>query len=179
MQNQNSRLTYQRSQSNADLSRYLKAVGYPVGIFLLTMFAINRFKLFGVNIIAPMTGIMWLCGVIVSWFLPSHRHDTLKETHITIGVYLISLIVFKELVAKISGVSSEMLMATYNQAIPFTSGQAFSGYLQTMLWITTIMTPVGFIGMQVKKMFTLHRKQEAKRYHDRLLGTRPNGNNFD
>ena len=152
MQNQNNRLTYQRFQSNTDLSRYLKAIGYPVGIFLLTMFAINRFNLFGVNIIAPMTGIMWLCGVIVAWFLPSHRHDTLKETHITIGVYLISLIVFKELVAKISGVSSEMLMATYNQAIPVTSGQAFSGYLQTMLWITTIMTPVGFIGMQVKTM---------------------------
>ena len=143
------------------------------------MFTIHRFTLFGMNIIAPMTGVMWACGVIVGWFLPSHREATLRETHITIGVYLISLIIFKELVAKISGVSSEMLMATYNQAIPVTSGQAFSGYLQTMLWITAIMTPVGFLGMQVKKVFTMRRNQEAKRFHDRLLGSRRNGGNFD
>ena len=57
------------------------------------MFTIHRFTLFGMNIIAPMTGVMWACGVIVGWFLPSHREATLRETHITIGVYLISLII--------------------------------------------------------------------------------------
>ncbi len=72
-----------------------------------------------------------------------------------------------------------MLMATYNQAIPVTSGLAFSGYLQTMLWITTIMTPVGFIFMEVKKVFTMRRKQEAKKFRDRMLGTRQNGKHFD
>lgn len=173
------RLTYQRAQASADFSRYAKAIAFPGGIFLLAMFTIDHFNLFGVNIIAPMVGIMWACGVIVSWFLASHRRATLRETHVTIGVYLISLIVFKELVASISGISSEMLMATYNQAIPVTSGQAFSGYLQTMLWITTIMTPVGFIFMEVKKVFTMRRKQEAKRFRDRMLGTRQNGKHFD
>ena len=179
MQGTNQRLTYQRAQANADMTRYLKAVAYPAGIFMLAMFVINRFNLFGVNIIAPFTGIMWVCGLFVAWFLPSHRASTLRETHITIGVYLISLTIFKELVGAISGVSAEMLMATYNQAIPVTSGQAFSGYLQTMLWITTIMTPVGFLGMEVKKVFTMRRNQEAKKYHDRLLGTRRNGNVYD
>lgn len=179
MQGQTQRLTYQRAQANADITRFAKAVAYPIGLFMLAMFVINRFNLFGVNIIAPFTGIMWLCGLVVAWFLPSHRAGTLRETHITIGVYLVSLTIFKELVGAISGVSSEMLMATYNQAIPVTSGQAFSGYLQTMLWITTIMTPVGFLGMQVKKMFTLKRNQEAKKYHDRLLGTRQNSGQYD
>ena len=173
------RLTYQRTQTGADFSRYTKAVGFPAGIFLLSMFTVHRFNLFGLNIIAPMTAVMWICGIVVSWFLPSHRKATLRETHITIGVYLVSLTVFKELVSAISGISSEMLMATYNQAIPVTSGQAFSGYLQTMLWITAIMTPVGFILMQVKKMFTMRRKQEVRNFHDRLLGTRRNGGHFD
>jgi len=179
MNSDSKRLTYQRSQGSADLTRYAKAIGFPAGIFLLTLFTVHRFNLFGVNIIAPMTGIMWICGILVSWFLPSHRKTCLRETHVTIGVYLISLTVFKELVSAISGVSAEMLMATYNQAIPVTSGQAFSGYLQTMLWITAIMTPVGFIFMQVKKVFTMRRKQEVRDFHDRLLGTRKNGGHFD
>ena len=166
MNSDSKRLTYQRSQGSADLTRYAKAIGFPAGIFLLTLFTVHRFNLFGVNI-------------LVSWFLPSHRKSCLRETHVTIGVYLISLTVFKELVSAISGVSAEMLMATYNQAIPVTSGQAFSGYLQTMLWITAIMTPVGFIFMQVKKVFTMRRKQEVRDFHDRLLGTRKNGGHFD
>lgn len=172
-------LVYKRSQANADLSRYARAVAFPVGIFLLTIFTIDHFNLFGVNIIAPLTGIMWLTGAVVGFLQPSLRHSVLKETLITIGVYLISLIVFKELVSTISGVSSEMLMATYNQAIPVTSGEAFSGYMQTMLWITAIMTPVGFIFMQVKKVFTMRRTKEAKKTRDELLGTRPIGRNFD
>lgn len=173
------RLTYQRAQANADIYRYAKAVAFPCGLFLLAMFTIKHFNLFGINLIAPMVGIMWVCGIIVGWFLPSQRRSVLRETHVTIAVYLISLTVFKELVASISGISAEMLMATYNQAIPVTSGQAFSGYLQTMLWITTIMTPVGFIFMEVKKVFSLRRKKEAKNYRDRLLGTRQNGKHFD
>ena len=72
-----------------------------------------------------------------------------------------------------------MLMATYNQPIPVTSGAAFSGYLQTMLWITTIMTPVGFIVMEVKKLFTLRRTAETKKFHDNLLGVRKNGRPHD
>lgn len=179
MQGSNPRLTYQRAQSGADMTRYFKAIAYPIGIFILAMFTINRLNLFGLNIVAPMTALMWVCGVVVGWFLPSHRDSVLRETLITIGVYLVSLIIFKELVGTISNVTSEMLMATYNQAIPVTSGQAFSGYLQTMLWITAIMTPVGFLGMQIKKMFTMRRNQEAKKFHDRLLGTRPNANHYD
>lgn len=179
MTNGNERLTYKRSQSNADIFRFLKAIAFPVGLFLLAMFTIDRFNLFGYDLIAPMTGIMWACGVLVAFLQPAQRRSVLKETHVTIGVYLVSLIVLKEMVSAISGVSSEMLMATYNQVLPVTSGAAFSGYMQTMLWITTIMTPVGFIFMQVKKLFSLHRNSEAKKYHDRLLGTRRNGKHFD
>lgn len=176
---ENERLTYKRAQSNADIFRYLKAIAAPVGLFLLAMFTIDHFNLFGYDLIAPLTGVMWACGVAVAWFLPSHRRSVLKETHVTVAVYLISLTVLKELIGTISGVSAEMLMAAYNQVLPVTSGAAFSGYLQSMLWITTIMTPVGFIFMQVKKMFTMHRNNEAKKFHDRLLGTRKNGKHFD
>lgn len=179
MEKSQERLTYKRAQANADLFRYVKAIAFPVGIFMLAMFTIDRLNLFGINIVAPLTSVMWLSGIIVGLIQPSLRRATLRETHITIGVYLISITLFKELVASISGISSEMLMATYNQPIPVTSGAAFSGYLQTMLWITTIMTPVGFIIMEVKKLFTMRRTQEAKKFHDTLLGARKNGKAYD
>ena len=59
MQGQTQRLTYQRAQANADITRFAKAVAYPIGLFMLAMFVINRFNLFGVNIIAPLQE---LCG---------------------------------------------------------------------------------------------------------------------
>ena len=179
MEKSQDRLTYKRAQANADLFRYVKAIAFPVGIFMLAMFTIDRLSLFGVNIVAPLTSVMWIVGIVVGLIQPSIRRATLRETHITIGVYLISITLFKELVASISGISSEMLMATYNQPIPVTSGAAFSGYLQTMLWITTIMTPVGFIVMEVKKLFTLRRTAETKKFHDNLLGVRKNGRPHD
>ncbi len=179
MEKAEEKLTYKRAQSNADIFRYLKAIALPVFNFLLAMFTIDHFNLFGYDLIAPLTGVMWGCGALVAFFQPSHRRSVLKETHVTTAVYLISLIVIKELISTISGVSAEMLMATYNQVLPVTSGAAFSGYMQSLLWITTIMTPVGFIFMQVKKLFTMHRNQEAKKFHDKLLGTRRNGKHFD
>ena len=179
MERTEEKLTYKRAQSNADIFRYLKAIALPVFNFLLAMFTIDHFNLFGYDLIAPLTGVMWGCGALVAFFQPSHRRSVLKETHVTTAVYLISLIVIKELISTISGVSAEMLMATYNQVLPVTSGAAFSGYMQSLLWITTIMTPVGFIFMQVKKLFTMHRNQEAKKFHDKLLGTRRNGKHFD
>ena len=179
MEKSQERLTYKRAQANADLFRYVKAVAFPVGIFMLAMFTIDRLNLFGVNIVAPLTSVMWIVGIVVGLIQPSLRRATLRETHITIGVYLISITLFKELVASISGISSEMLMATYNRRIPVTSGAAFSGDLQTMLWITTIMTPVGFIVMEVKKLFTLRRTAETKKFHDNLLGVRKNGRPHD
>lgn len=179
MQPETEKLTYKRSQSNADITRFIKATAVPVGVFLLSMFTIDRFNLFGYDLIAPLTALMWVCGVVVAWFLRAQRRSVLKETHVTIAIYMISLTVFKELISAISGVSSEMLMATYNQVLPVTSGAAFSGYMQSMLWITTIMTPVGFVFMEVKKMFSLKRNSEAKKFHDRLLGTRQNQRHFD
>lgn len=179
MEKSQDRLTYKRAQANADLFRYVKAIAFPVGIFMLAMFTIDRLSLFGVNIVAPLTSVMWIVGIVVGLIQPSIRRATLRETHITIGVYLISITLFKELVASISGISSEMLMATYNQPIPVTSGAAFSGYLQTMLWITTIMTPVGFIVMEVKKLFSFRRTAETKKFHDNLLGVHKNGRPYD
>lgn len=169
---ENNTLTYKHSNTSANAMRYLKAIGFPVGIFLLALFCISRFAAFGLNIVAPLTGAMWVFGVICALLLPSHRGSILTETHVTIGCYLLALTGVRELIALVSGVSSEMLMSTYNQAIPLTSGSTISGYLQTFLWITAIMTPLGFFGMQGKRVFTFRHKASKAKEIDRLRGIR-------
>ena len=74
-----------------------------------------------------------------------------------------------------AGVSSEMLMASYNQAIPLTSGSTISGYLQSLLWIASVMTPLGFIGMQAKKIYSFHRKASKQKFFEQTRGLRDTG----
>jgi len=174
---QNQSLTYRQSLSGADIYRYIKAVGLPVSIFLLAIFIIVRFAAFGSNLVAPMTGIMWVAGAICALILPSHRATILTETHVTIGCYLLALAGIRELIALVSGVSSEMLMASYNQAIPLTSGSTISGYLQTLLWISAIMTPLGFVGMQGKRIYSFKRKASKQKFFDQTRSIRDSGRN--
>ena len=172
-------LTYREGTTSNDIFRYIKAIGFPFIIFMLSLFTISRFALFGSKVIAPLSGIMWLFGVFVAFMLPSQRKSVLNETHATIGGYYIGLILIREMIALISGVSSEMLMATYGQAIPITSGTAFSGTLQSIMWATAIFVPFGFITMQGKKVLTLRRKGNKNREIERLRGIRDNGGHLE
>ena len=81
----------------------------------------------------------------------------------------------RELIALVSGVSSEMLMASYNQAIPLTSGSTISGYLQSLLWIASVMTPLGFMGMQAKKIYSFRRKASKQKFFEQTRGLRDTG----
>ena len=179
MKKTSSSITYRPGISGADICRYVKAVGLPAGIFLLAIFAIERYAAFGSNLIAQLTGIMWAAGAVCALILPSHRSTVLNETHVTIACYLLALTGIRELIALVSGVSSEMLMASYNQAIPLTSGSTVSGYLQTLLWISAIMTPLGFIGMQGKRIYSFKRKASKQKFFDQTRSIRNAGHPYD
>lgn len=168
-------ITYKQKMSGADLFRYVKAVAFPLAVFVIALIAIQNLAGFGTKLVAPLTGIMWCMGVVCCFLLPSHRTSILKETHMTIGIYLITLVALKYIVAMMSGVSSEMLMEAFNQAIPTTSGSAISGWLQSLMWITAVMTPVGFIGMQGKRVFSFRRKAAKEKFMEQTRGVRSNG----
>lgn len=165
-------ITYTQAMSRADFLRYMKAVGLPLGVFMLSLVAIEMLAGFGTKLIAPMAGIMWAVGAICALLLPSHRGGILTETHVAIAGYLATLVALKEIISMMSGVSSEMLMAAFNMAIPTTSGSAISGWLQTLMWITAAMTPIGFVGMQVKRVFSFKRNQSTQKTFDQLRGIR-------
>ena len=167
-------ITYKRKMSGYELWKYVRAIGFPVAVFIFSIFVLNRFAVFGSSILAPLLGVMWACGVVCAILIPSQKISILNETHITIAIYLLTLVAVRAIIKMLSGVSSEMMMSAFNQAIPLTGGSTITGYMQTLMWITTVMTPLGFIGMQAKKVFTFRKKSNKNKELERLRGFRQN-----
>ena len=94
----------------------------------------------------------------------------MNETFITLGSYLIALITFKACISLLSGVSSETLTEALNLSVSATSGSAMTGWMQTLIYITAIMTPVGFIGMQSKRLYSFKRKNSKEKSIERIRG---------
>jgi len=166
------RLTYKQKLSGADLFRFVKAIALPVMIFVLSLIAIQALAGFGAKLVAPLTALMLIIGPVCAIILPSHRSSILTETMATTGIYLVSLMGFKFIISMMSGISSETFMEVFNQSMPVTSGTAISGWLQTLMWITAVMTPIGFVSMQIKRIFTFKRKASKEKFIEQTRGIR-------
>lgn len=151
------RITYKQGVSSAELGGYMKAIGTPILVFLLSLITISNFDAFGRNIMAPAASIMWIMGVAAAWKIPSQRKETLGQTYIGVAGYMLGLSLLHFLIGIAATTSSEQLMATYSQAMPVSTGSTISGFLQSMLWILSFMTPITFTGMQAKKFVTFRR----------------------
>ena len=167
-----SNITYKNNTAKKDAFRILKAVAYPTIIMFISLAIINLFGTFGKNLIAPLVALMWLSGVICAAILPSHRGSILKETMITIGCYVLALLAFRSLIVLVSGVSTQQLMASIDQTIPLTYNNNISSFLQTGLMITAVMTPIGFFGMQAKRVLTFRRNISKSKFFDQIRSIR-------
>lgn len=168
----NKKITYKESMTGQDLSKYLKSICLPLLAFGISLFTINQFAAFGTSLIAPLSATMWVAGLVVAIVLPSHRRTTLNETIVAVTGYCILLLGIRVGLQLISGVSTEMLIASYSEMINLTGGSAVSGYLQNILWISSVMVPVGFLAMQGKKLFQFRRTLSKTRAFDRLRSIR-------
>lgn len=156
-------LVYRQNMNGQELIRYIKAVLTPVLLFLLSVYTISKNGAYGVKLLAPMIGIMWICGAVSALIMKSQRTAIIKETFIAIGGYCASILGFRYGILLLSGVSVQMLMASYNTAITTVSGNTMLGYMQTAFQITAIMVPLGFIGMQIKRILTFKKTKEANK----------------
>jgi hypothetical protein len=161
--------------SGKELYSYIKAVGVPAGVFLIAMLVISLFGAFGTNLLAPMAGGMWVFGALTAFLIPSQKESICNETHMTILAYLGGMYGLRLLISLVAGTSSEQLMATYSQPMPMSTGNTISGFIQTMLWITAVMVPVGFLGMQGKKIMMFKKRMSKDKVIDHLRGIRETG----
>lgn len=164
--------TYKQGVTSQELSSYLKAVAVPIGAFLLAVTVVTRFGTFGYNIIAPASSIMWVIGVVVALKVPSQRRSTLNETMAGVAGYCAGLFLLRWLIGVAANTSSEQLMASFSQAMPTGTGSTISGFLQSMLWILSFMTPITFCGVQAKKLITFQRTRSKNKVLEQIRGIR-------
>lgn len=168
------RITYKERITGQDLSKYAKAVCFPLAAFATDIWAISSFRAFGTELIAPLSAAIWMSGLITGLILPSHRKTTLNETVIALVGYSVLLMGLRYSLQLISGVSTEMLIASYGQIISLTGGSAVQGYIQNILWISAIMVPLGFVAMQAKKLVQFRRLVAKNKTLDRIRSIREN-----
>ncbi len=168
-------LVYRSEMSKQEAFRVFKAVGIPIGILALSLFTIQNFAAFGTKLITPMIGLMWIVGFIVAFLMPSMRRQTLMQTLGMIGIYCVTLIGLKIVLGVVSGASSEMIAASYDQAIPMSTGNAIPGYLQTMMWFVAVLMPLGETGMQLKRLRDFKHNQSLNKTFGRVRGIRNSG----
>lgn len=168
-------LTYRQNVSRQEAYRIIKAVGCPLAIFALALFTISSFANFGTKLICPASGAMWIMGVIVATAMPSMRNATLVHSMTTITIYFLALLGLKMVLGVVSGVSAEMIAASYNQVIPTATGNTIPGYIQNLLWFTAVLLPVGEISYQAKQFFQFKKTQNREKTFNRVRGLRDNG----
>ena len=169
---QNERITYKERMTGQDISKYAKAICFPLVAFAVNIWTITSFRAFGTELIAPLSAAIWVAGLVTGLILPSHRRTTLNETVIALVGYSVVLMGLRYALQLLSGVSTEMLIASYGQIVSLTGGSAVQGYIQNILWISAIMVPIGFIGMQAKKLVQFRRLMAKNKALDRIRSIR-------
>ncbi|MCR5480206.1 MAG: hypothetical protein K6F27_10165 [Ruminococcus sp.] len=149
---------YKQSITSQEAWQYIKAVLFPILMLLLSMYSISTFSQFGLRLIAPLTAVMWVIGVLIGLIMPAMRKEVLNQTLVFIGCYQLALLGWREAIKLVSNVTSEQIMASYNQVITMSQSSAIPGYLQNALWMTAIGVPIGYIGMQGKRLFQFKKK---------------------
>lgn len=175
MEQKKETLTYRHNMSKAEVYRVMKAVGLPIAVFGLGLYTISNFANFGTLIVCPLSGAMWFVAVVVAFFMPAQRNEILNQAMITCTGYYAGLYGLRILLGLISGASSEMISASYDQAIPMSTGNAIPGYVQTMIWFVAVLVPIGFIGMQGKRMLQFHHNQSLQKTFGQKRGIRNSG----
>ncbi len=165
-------LTYDTALTKTEIITYVKALSFPIIVFLANIYAIILFGDFGSRLIAPFSTMMWLAGTATAFKLKGQRKSVIKECLVFIISYIAIIVVVRYLIGKAVTVSTAQLMATYNQAMPTASNSTIAGMLQTSLWIITFMTPMAYLGMVIKKFFTFKNSLSKTKTMDQLRSIR-------
>lgn len=163
-------MTYATRTSRQDSFAMLKAVAIPILLYVLTVFTINSFAAFGTKIISPASVVMWGVGFFVALFMPSEREEVLRQTLSISAIYCFTMLGLKLALGLVSGASSEMIAASFNQSIPTTTGNALPGIIQNILWYSSFGIPAGYIIMQVKRLVQFSHKQSLQKTFRKVRG---------
>lgn len=167
-------ITYRSSSSLRETWTYIKSIGFYILLFAGWMYVSSLYVGFGDKVLNPMVALMLAIGCVVSIVVPSQREQTVKEAKWWIAGYLGIMWVYRFLIVLVSGVSAESLGAAFNQPVPTTSGTSALGWLQAVFWIIAFSYPIGFIGMEAKKIPMFIKTREKSKTIEQLRDIREN-----
>ena len=167
MQNREN-ITYVKKASGKDMSRLARAIIFPIAVFFLSIIGITVFKQFGKILMAPLIGAMWIVGAACAFWMPSHRKSIITETLMVIASYNGLLLALRQLIAITSGVSSQMLMATFGQPLATASANTIPGFLQNMLYISAAMVPLSYFSLEIKRVLQFKRSNDKRKTIEQL-----------
>ena len=174
----NKKLVYKSATSTQDKWNIIKAAGMPIISFIVCIFAIAKFGSYGRKMLAPMMAAMWTMGTMCSIFLPSHRSSIIKETIFTNIGYAASMLGLRMLAGMASGISSSMLVDSLDLSMGSTQGNTILGYIQNILTLSSVLVPIGFIGLQAKRIISLRRNSNKKKFLDQTRNIRDTNKNI-
>lgn len=166
------REVYKQGMTSQEAWNYIKAIAMPVFVLLLSMFTISIYSQFGSRLIAPLTALMWGMGVIEALIMSSQRKEILNHTLTTIGLYQLAMLGWREVLKLVSNVTTEQIMASYNQVITQSQSSALPGYIQTAMWFTAVLTPVGYIGFQGRRIFQFRKRMSKEKAYRQYTSIR-------
>ena len=174
MRNDN-RPTYARAAGRRESGRIFRAIVAPLLLFLLCLFTVSNLAGYGTRIVTPLLGAMWALGAVAAWILPVHRQDILGRTERMCAIYCFTLLGLKIMQTILSGASTEMISASYEQPIPLAVGNALTGVVQTIFSLSTLMIPGGYLAMLIKQILQYRKTANLQKAFARARDIRDTG----
>ena len=165
-------VSYSKTMSSEQLKKEIfKILTYGL-LIILWIIVVRLYANFGVKWIVPSISAMWVFGAITAFFVKEEQENTVKSTKTSIAGYLLFLLLYRIIIQKISGLSSEELALSLGINITQAAGIAISSWLQNILLITSVMTPAGFLIWCAQKFKTFHGRERKSDAFDRIKDIR-------
>lgn len=151
-------IVYENNLRSLHLKSVVKTALFYICEIIAWLVVAKLYGNFGVKVMTPLISLMWLAGAITTFFIKEERAETIKQTKWFIYGYIGLLFLYRLLVQYIASISIADMTASLNISMATVSGAAASGFLQNMLMILSVFTPLAFITWCAKKFVTYHGK---------------------
>lgn len=170
--NAKTKLVYSSKVSKELFKANLKIILLYAIIFIFWIVVVKMYANFGVKWVVPSISAMWIVGAVTTYFVPDDRENTVKSTRNAVAGYLLFLFLYRFVIQYIGNISSAELAVSLGINITATAGMAISSWLQNILLITSVMTPVGYLVWCAQKFKTFNGRETKAGAFDRIKDIR-------
>ncbi len=122
--------------------------------------------------LALSVGAMWLLGAFVVFWLPEERRSLIKDTKYWITGYLLSLLVYRVVIASLAPITTQQVQVSLLTPVPGASGASMIGLFETLLMVLMITVPLGYVTWIVGHLRRTRTRQTKEETFARLRGNR-------